>query len=239
MWYFRTVMYCHLLVCNGMYRYVPICPFFPESERTGPPVGSRQHSTTRSLAADAGGASNDRTDDDETLQTAMRVMALAEIGSQRAVSRESRLGYGCCRNVNRILGSQRAVSRESRWGCGCCRNINRNLVRSVSGNIASPAPADMGLRQQPQERRKSFAGPAPWHSHQQSGECIFCIFNFDLHILHIFYIFCIFWTNLKCLLIWHILHIFSHILQIFDIICVIFFANCFAIFFAYSAYFTY
>ncbi len=29
--------------------------------------------------------------------------------------------------------------------------------------------------------------------HWQSGECIFCKFNLNLHILHIFYIFCIFW----------------------------------------------
>ncbi len=48
------------------------------SERTGPPVGGRQHSPTRSRAgraAGAGGARDDRTDDDETLQavTAMPV----------------------------------------------------------------------------------------------------------------------------------------------------------------------
>jgi hypothetical protein len=72
-------------------------------------------------------------------------------------------------------------------------------------------------------------------AHQQSGECIFCILNFDLHILHICCIFCIFWdkvpTNLKCFLIWHILHIFLHILHIFDIFYVIFCVYFFAYFF--------
>jgi hypothetical protein len=45
---------------------------FPESERTGPPVGGRPHSTTRS-----GGASDDMTDDDESLQTATRAGLLS------------------------------------------------------------------------------------------------------------------------------------------------------------------
>ncbi len=58
--------------------------FFPESERTGPPVGGRPHlhSPTRSVcgpgrarAAGAGGARDDMTEDTETLQTASRVMA--------------------------------------------------------------------------------------------------------------------------------------------------------------------
>jgi hypothetical protein len=48
--------------------------FFPESERTGPPVGGRPHSPTRARAG-ARGASDDMTEDDETLQTASRVMA--------------------------------------------------------------------------------------------------------------------------------------------------------------------
>ncbi len=55
-----------------------VVSFFPELERTGPPVGGRQHSPTRSRAAraaGAGGARDDRTDDDEALQTARRVMA--------------------------------------------------------------------------------------------------------------------------------------------------------------------
>ncbi len=51
--------------------------FFPESKRTGPPVGGRPHSPTRSRAGARGGARDDMTDseDDETLQTARRVMA--------------------------------------------------------------------------------------------------------------------------------------------------------------------
>ncbi len=40
--------------------------------------------------------------------------------------------------------------------------------------------------------------PSWSHHWQQSGECIFCIFNLDLHILHIFAYFAYFGTNLNC-----------------------------------------
>jgi hypothetical protein len=84
--------------------------------------------------------------------------------------------------------------------------------------------------------------------HQQSGECIFCILNFDLHILHICCIFCIFCDKLEGFFYLtyfayffaysaYFLHILCHILCIFyciffSMFCIFYILIC--IFFAYS-----
>jgi hypothetical protein len=88
-----------------------------------------------------------------------------------------------------------------------------------------PAPCSESrilITMRPPGRRPARRGPGKGRRlpgsiqdvHQQSGECIFCILKFDLHILHICCKFCIFWDKLN-----------------------FFYLTYFAYFFAYSAYF--
>jgi hypothetical protein len=59
-----------LVTATDLARPGELKSFFPESERTGPPVRTRPPGPRRERAAGAGGARDDMTEDDETLQTA-------------------------------------------------------------------------------------------------------------------------------------------------------------------------